>query len=88
MSKENKSNLEIIIETKDLVHALGFATSVVEKRNVMIELSNIKLVAKNGILEIGATDMDLYLNQHIGAEIISEGETSSTRCMPPCRSSP
>lgn len=76
MPKENKNNLEIIIETKDLAHALGFATSVVEKRNVMTELSNIKLVAKSGILEIGATDMDLYLNQHIGAEVISEGETT------------
>ena len=39
------------------------------KRNVMSELSNVKLVAKNGILEIGATDLDLYLNQTIGAEI-------------------
>ncbi len=76
MSKNIENNLEFIIETKDLLHALGFATSVVEKRNVMIELGNIKLVAKNGILKIGATDMDLYLNQHVGAEVISEEETT------------
>ena len=62
---ENKNNFEIIVQTKDLVHALGFASSVVEKRNVMQELSNIKLFATNGGLEIGATDMDLYLNQNI-----------------------
>ncbi len=72
----NPTNLEIIVQTKDLVHALGFANLIVEKRNVLLELNNIKLVAKNGQLEIGATDMDLYLNQNIGAEIISEGETT------------
>jgi len=72
----NKNNLEVLIQTKDLVHALSFASSVVEKRNVLSELSNIKLVVKNGIVEIGATDMDLYLKQDIGAEVISEGETT------------
>jgi len=70
------SNLEITLETKDLAHALIFASSVVEKRNVMLELSNIKLSAKDGLLEIGATDMDLYLNQNIGAEVMSAGETT------------
>jgi DNA polymerase-3 subunit beta len=73
---ENKGNFEIIVQTKDLVHALSFASSVVEKRNVMQELSNIKLLSANGGLEIGATDMDLYLNQNIGAEVISEGQTT------------
>ena len=72
----SKNILEIIIQTKDLVHALSFASSVVEKRNVIQELSNIKLVSSGGMLEIGATDMDLYLNQNIGAEVISEGETT------------
>ena len=73
---ENKNILEIVVQTKDLVHALSFASSVVEKRNVMQELSNIKLLSSNGVLAIGATDMDLYLNQNIGAEVISEGETT------------
>ncbi len=72
----NNNNLNIVIKTKELAHALQFAGSVVEKRNVMQELSNIKLSAKDGVLSIGATDMDLYLNQEIGAEILSEGETT------------
>ncbi len=72
----NNSNLEIIIETKDLVHALNFAGSIVEKRNVLSNLSNIKITAKDGIVSIGATDMDLYLNQDIGAEVIAPGETT------------
>jgi DNA polymerase-3 subunit beta len=77
MSKtENNNKLEIVVQTKDLAHALTFASSVVEKRNVLLELSNIKLHAKGNLLEIGATDMDLYLNQEIGAEVISEGSTT------------
>ena len=42
----------------------------------MQELNNIKLVVKSGIVEIGATDMDLYLNQEIGAEVLCEGQTT------------
>lgn len=76
LQDKNNSSLEVVIQTKDLVHALGFASSIVEKRNVLQELSNIKLVAKNGGIEIGATDMDLYLKQDIGAEVISEGQTT------------
>lgn len=77
MSKNaNNNSLEITVQTKELAYVLNFATSVVEKRNVMSELSNVKLVAKNGILEIGATDLDLYLNQTIGAEIKKEGEST------------
>ena len=71
-----KMNLEMLVQTKDLVHALSFANSVVEKRNVLQELNNIKLVVKSGIVEIGATDMDLYLNQEIGAEVLCEGQTT------------
>lgn len=76
MTENMKNNFEITITTKDLLHALGFANSVVEKRNVLSELSNIKLVAKNNVLEIGATDMDLYLNQEIGAVVVCEGQTT------------
>ncbi len=76
MTENVTNNFEITLNTKDLLHALGFANSVVEKRNVLSELSNIKLVAKGNILEIGATDMDLYLNQEIGAVVIIEGQTT------------
>ena len=74
MSENNK--LEIKVTKKDFSQALVFANSAVEKKNVIIELSYVKLVAKNGVLEIGVTDMDVYLNQEIGAEVISEGQTT------------
>lgn len=70
------SRLNISIQTKELAYALSFASSIVEKRNVLTELSNIKLTARDTKLEIGATDMDLYLNQEISAKVISEGETT------------
>ncbi|KAJ6645019.1 Beta sliding clamp, partial [Pseudolycoriella hygida] len=66
--------LKVIIETKTLVHALNFASSVVEKRNVIAELSNIKLSTKDGKLELITTNMEIYLRQKIAAQIICEGE--------------
>ena len=77
MSKnKNNNSLELIVPTKELSYTLNFAASVVEKRNVVSELSNVKLVAHNGILEIGATDLDLYLKQTIGADIKKEGQST------------
>ncbi|HJD61761.1 MAG TPA: DNA polymerase III subunit beta [Rickettsia endosymbiont of Columbicola hoogstraali] len=74
--------LKVIVETKTLVQALGFASSVVEKRNVISELANIKLSAKNGLLELSSTNMDLYLSQKIGVQVVSEGEiTVSTKTL-------
>lgn len=76
------SHLKIITETKTLNHALSFANSVVEKRNVIAELSNIKLSSKDGKLELIATNMEVYLSQKIPAQVISEGEiTVSTKTL-------
>jgi DNA polymerase-3 subunit beta len=76
------NKLELIIETKALAHALTFANSVVEKRNIIPELSNIKLMAKDNSIVITATDMDLYLNQNIGAQVMKEGAiTVSTQTL-------
>ncbi len=77
MSKnKNNNSLELTIPTKELSYSLNFASSIVEKRNIVSELSNVKLVAYNGTLEIGATDLDLYLKQTIGADIKQEGQST------------
>lgn len=65
---------EIVVETKELNIALSLASSVVEKRNVLTELSHIKITAKGNTLEIVATDMDLALFQIIGVQVYGEGE--------------
>ncbi len=70
--------MEIIINKKDFLQALHTAHSIIEKRNVIDELANVKLSAINGDLIVGATDIDLYLNQKITAEILKEGVTTVT----------
>ncbi|WP_375358912.1 DNA polymerase III subunit beta [Candidatus Tisiphia endosymbiont of Neophilaenus lineatus] len=70
----NNNNLKTIVETKTLTHALAFANSVVEKRNVIAELSHVKLSSKDGKLELITTNMEIYLSQKVAAQVISEGE--------------
>ncbi|WP_367364720.1 DNA polymerase III subunit beta [Candidatus Tisiphia endosymbiont of Nedyus quadrimaculatus] len=70
----NNNNLKIIVETKTLTQALAFANSVVEKRNVIAELSHVKLSSKDGKLELITTNMEIYLSQKVAAQVISEGE--------------
>jgi DNA polymerase-3 subunit beta len=65
--------LSIIVETKELSYVLSFASSVVEKRNVLAELSHVKLTANDNQLEILATDMDILLSQKIGAQVLTPG---------------
>lgn len=72
----NDNNIEIIIETKELVHALGFASSIVEKKHAIAELGNIKLSAAGASLSIAATDMDIYLSQDIGVQVLNSGVTT------------
>ncbi|WP_375319278.1 DNA polymerase III subunit beta [Candidatus Tisiphia endosymbiont of Oplodontha viridula] len=78
----DNNKLKIIVETKTLTHALTFANSVVEKRNVVAELSHIKLSSKDGKLELIATNMEIYLSQKVAAQVINEGEiTVSTKTL-------
>ncbi|WP_341758609.1 DNA polymerase III subunit beta [Candidatus Tisiphia endosymbiont of Ditula angustiorana] len=70
----NNNNLKIIVETKTLTQALAFANSVVEKHNVIAELSHVKLSSKDGKLELITTNMEIYLSQKVAAQVISEGE--------------
>jgi DNA polymerase III subunit beta len=71
MDSTNKLHLKL--EVKDLIHALNFANSVVEKRNILAELSHIKLIASKEGLQIIATDMDLTLLQKVPAQIFEDG---------------
>ncbi len=69
----DNNNLKLIVETKTLTHALAFANSIVEKRNVIPELSHIKLSSNNGKLQLITTNMEIYLRQKVAAQIITEG---------------
>ena len=53
--------------------ALSHVQSVVEKRNIIPILSNVRLIAKDGKLELNATDMDISVTERIVAHILEEG---------------
>lgn len=66
-------SLDIIVNTKDLVKILALSASIVEKRNVLAILSNVKLEAKDNILTITATDMELSVQQILSVQVREEG---------------
>ena len=63
---QTTNSFQLEIPTKDLMRALSLINSVVEKRNVLPILANIKLEALEGRLIITATDMDLSVSEEIG----------------------
>jgi DNA polymerase-3 subunit beta len=63
----------IVVHTKDLIHILGLSSSVVEKRNVIPILSNIKLEVTDNILTVTATDMDLSIQQQLQVQVKNTG---------------
>ena len=55
----NSSGMNLVIDRNSLLKAISHVQNVVEKRNIIPILANIKLVAKNGKLELTSTDMDI-----------------------------
>ncbi len=69
---ENYS-INITIERSVMLKALSRLQNVIEKRNTLPILSNIKLDAKESSLTLTATDMDLVAIEIIPSEITIEG---------------
>ena len=51
--------MKLIIEQAALLKSLSHVQNVVERRNTIPILSNVKLSAKDGRLDLNATDMDI-----------------------------
>ena len=68
--------MKLTIERAALLKSLGHVQSVVERRNTIPILSNIKLEAADGRLGLNATDMDLDIVESVAAEITSPGATT------------
>ena len=51
--------------------------SVVERRNTIPILSNVKVEARDGRLHLNATDMDLDISESVDAEVTGPGETTA-----------
>ena len=66
--------MEFIVSKKELFSSLSHFQSVVEKRNTIPILSNVKIKTINNKIEITATDLALEISEIIEAEIKDEGE--------------
>jgi len=65
--------VKLVIERSDLLKSLGRLQSIVEKRNTIPILSNIKLDAEGSTLKLTATDMDIVAIEEVPAQIEQGG---------------
>ena len=57
--------MKFSVNQKDLQDSLNYCQGVIEKRSTLPILSNVLLEAKDKILKITATDLDLIFIQNI-----------------------
>lgn len=69
--------MKLTIERSALLKSLGHVQSVVERRNTIPILSNVKVDARTGRLNLNATDMDLDIAESVDAEVAVAGETTA-----------
>lgn len=68
--------MKLTIERAILLKSLGHVQSVVERRNTIPILSNIKIEAAEGKLSLDATDMDLDVIETVTADVAAPGATT------------
>jgi DNA polymerase-3 subunit beta len=68
--------MKLTIDRAGLLKALGHVQSVVERRNTIPILSNVKLEADEAQLRLNATDMDLEVIDAVAADVAAAGATT------------
>jgi len=68
--------MKLTIEQAALLKALGHVQSVVERRNTIPILSNVRIEADGGSLSLNATDMDIDIVEATAAEVSASGATT------------
>lgn len=66
-------NLEFSVYRQALAGALGHMSSIIEKRNTLPILSNVKIEATSSELILTATNVDLELVEHVAADVTHGG---------------
>jgi len=69
--------MKITIERAALLKALAHAQSVVERRNTIPILANVRLAAEDGKLSLTATDMDLSIVEETAVTVGGSGATTA-----------
>jgi len=69
----NFDSIQLTIDRAAFLRSLGRLQSIVEKRNTIPILSNIKIEAAGGNLNLTATDMDIAATEKVAAKITKEG---------------
>ena len=69
--------MKLSIEKTALLRSLNHMQGVVERRNTIPILSNVRLTAADGALSMATTDMDLEINESVAAQIETPGATTA-----------
>lgn len=69
--------MKLTIERAALLRALNHVQSVVERRNTIPILANVLVEAKDGMLSLNATDMDISIVEKTVAEVSSPGSITA-----------
>lgn len=73
--------MKITIERADLLRSLNHVQSIVEKRNTIPILSNVRLDADDKGLSFKATDMDIEITETVSADIEEKGSLTTSAHM-------
>ncbi len=69
--------MKLTIERAALLRSLNHVQSVVERRNTIPILSNVKIEGRDGQVSLNATDMDLDIVEAVPADIARPGATTA-----------
>ncbi|MBL8630492.1 MAG: DNA polymerase III subunit beta [Rhodospirillaceae bacterium] len=69
--------MKFVIERAALLKSLGHVQSVVERRNTIPILSNVRIDAAKGNLALHATDMDIEIAESTAADVSKPGGTTT-----------
>jgi len=69
--------MKLVIERAALLKSLGHVQSVVERRNTIPILSNVRIDAAKGQLALHATDMDIEIAETTAADVAKGGATTA-----------
>ena len=69
--------MKLTIERAALLRSLNHVQSVVERRNTIPILSNVHIDAKDGVLSLMATDMDIEIVEKVAADVQTDGGTTA-----------